>query len=138
MVEKPDRQHEGIGDESRPAREPEANLRRSARSNWLARIFHSGLGSWRTCFLLVSAAAILHVSVLVTVLLLFGYSGFESLDRWLAKRAKDKVIDEELFGWKTDADDPEYENQGDLNRIRLTGQNQIIVARIADLLRRIP
>jgi hypothetical protein len=59
------------------------------------------------------------------------------VDRREKREFRDAVFVEELFNWDVDADAPEYENKGNLTRIRLTGQNQIIVERVGELLRRI-
>jgi hypothetical protein len=88
--------------------------------------------------LLVAAAGVFHVSALAAILLFIGYCGFANLDRWLAEKAKQRAIDDELWSWEMDEDDPTHENKSNLTRIRLTGQNQIIVARMADVLKRIP
>ena len=42
------------------------------------------------------------------------------------------------IGWKQKNADSEYEDKGNLSRIRLVGQNPIIVARIAELVERMP
>ncbi len=94
--------------------------------------------SFRATFLILAAAVIFHVSVWETCLVLVGYFSFARLDEWLAKKAKEKVIDDEMEGWETDPDNPEYETKGDLSRVKLTGKEQIVAARVAHLLRRIP
>jgi hypothetical protein len=96
--------------------------------------------SWRALFLIVVAAGVFHIAEWQFFLVVFGYLGFESLDQWLAKRAKSKAIDaaieDELYGWETDPDDPEYEDKNELTRVRLTSEQRIVVGRIAELLRR--
>ena len=94
--------------------------------------------SARAAFLLIAAAAIFHLPVWKVCLLLIGYVGFESLDQWLAKRAKGKVIEDEIYGWETDRDDSSEETKGNLTRVKLSGHQQIIVTRVAEILRRIP
>jgi hypothetical protein len=86
------------------------------------------------------AAAGLHFAVWQTFLILVGYWVLESLDQWLTKRAKTKAIGEAIgyvmYEWETDPDDPEWETKGDeATRIKLTGKDQILAARVAELLR---
>jgi hypothetical protein len=57
------------------------------------------------------------------------------LDQRLAKKAREESIDKVMFGWEPSKDDPEYEDKGGLTRVRLTGKDQILAARIAELLR---
>lgn len=92
--------------------------------------------SWRVLFLIVAAAGALRVKTWIMLVILFGYLAFERLDQWLAQRSLEKAIDDEIFGWEPDKDDPEYETKGAVGRVRLTGQSQIIATRIAMLLRR--
>jgi hypothetical protein len=98
--------------------------------------------SLRAAFLIVAATVILHISFLPTVALLIGYGICADIDQWLAKRARTKALtklfDEEIFGWEPDPNKPEYENWGNLTRRRLTGNDQIIVTRVAEILRRMP
>ncbi len=42
-----------------------------------------------------------------------------------------------MCGWKVSAEDPEYEDKGKVSRTRLTGSDQIIAARVAELLTRV-
>jgi hypothetical protein len=69
-----------------------------------------------------------------TSLLLIAYSACASEDQ----KRKDEDFEKQTFGWKPDADQPEYETQGNLSRVKLTGQNQIIVTRVGEMLRRTP
>jgi len=70
-------------------------------------------------------------------LLFFGYFGFAAIDQWLANRATEKVINGEVSGWTPDADSPGWESNGNLSRVRLPQNEQIVVTRVAELLRRI-
>lgn len=88
--------------------------------------------------MIVAAGVVFHVAPWATFLVLIGYWSFERLDQWLARRAKEKAIENELWGWETDPEDPESETKGQLTRVKLDGKDQIIVARVAELLRRIP
>ncbi len=96
----------------------------------------------RAAFLIVAGAAIFHLSFRVACLLLIGYGVCAGIDQWLAKRvrerAKGKALDEEIYGWEQDQNDPESESKGNFTRLKLTGKEQIIVTRVADILRRIP
>jgi len=57
--------------------------------------------------------------------------------RMLSQRAKEKAIHDVMCGWKVSAEDPEYEDKGKVSRTRLTGSDQIIAARVAELLTRV-
>jgi hypothetical protein len=91
--------------------------------------------SFRVLFLIVTGSVALHISTLTTFIMLVGYVAFERFDWWLARREREKKFDEIIFNWEPSKEEPESEEQGGISRIRLTGQNQIITARIADLLR---
>jgi hypothetical protein len=93
--------------------------------------------SWRVAFLIVAAAAAMHLSLWKIFVVLVGYLGFEQLDRRLSQRAKEKAIHDVMCGWKVSAEDPEYEDKGEVSRARLTGSDQIITARVAELLTRV-
>ena len=95
--------------------------------------------SWRVLFLIVVAAVGLHFGAWQTALIVAGYSALESLDHWLAKKARTKAIGEAidyaLYGWETDPDDPTSEEKEEWSRVKLTGPDQIVVGRVAELLR---
>jgi hypothetical protein len=93
--------------------------------------------SWRVAFLIVAASAVMHISPWKTAIVLFGYWGFEHLDNRLARREKEKAIADEIEGWTPDPSDLTYEDKGEMSRVRLSGSDQIIVARVAEILRRI-
>ena len=82
--------------------------------------------------------AVHNIALWKATVVLIGYWSFERLDQWLSKRAKEKVIDDETDGWRTDPDNPEYEDNGQLTRVKLSDKEQIMVTRVAELLRRIP
>lgn len=90
--------------------------------------------------MIVVAAGAFHFAAWQVVLIVIGYLGLESLDQWLAKRAKaraiGKAIDDVMYGWNTDPDDPEHEEKDEWSRVKLTGKEQIVVARVAELLRK--
>ena len=91
--------------------------------------------SFRAIFLISAASAVLHVSPSNMLIVLVGYIGFERLDWWLARKAREKKFDDIIFEWQQSNKESEWEVKGTLTRIRLTGQNQIITTRVADLLR---
>ncbi len=95
--------------------------------------------SWGVLFLITAAAGMLHLAEWKFFVVFVGYWSLDSLDRWLAKKAKAKAIgraiDDVLFGWETDPKNPEWEEKDEWSRVKLTGKDQIIVARVADLLR---
>jgi len=75
---------------------------------------------------MVAAAGAMHLSLC-----------FEQLDRWLSQREREKAIHDVMCGWKVSAEDPEYEDKGKVSRARLTGSDQVITARVAELLTRV-
>jgi hypothetical protein len=93
--------------------------------------------TFRTGFLIIAAAKFFHLSFSQMCLLLFGYFGFAALDQWLANRATEKVIDGEVSGWTVDADGSEFESNGNMSRVKLPQNEQIVVTRVAELLRKI-
>src|SRR2546430_13240938 len=93
--------------------------------------------SWRVAFLIVAVAGAMHLSLWKVFVVLVGYLGFEQLDRWFSQRAKEKAIHDVMCGWTISPEDPEYEDKGKVSRARLTGGDQIITARVAELLTRV-
>ncbi len=94
--------------------------------------------SIRVLFLLIIGCVVLNVGHLMAFITIFGYLAADGLDIWLARRvrrARQKTIDDVISGWKACKDDPDSEEKDGFQRRRLTGQNQIIAARVADLLR---
>jgi hypothetical protein len=91
--------------------------------------------SFRVLFLILAASVLLHVSASNTFVILVGYAIVERLEQWFATKAREKKFDDIIFEWEPSKDEPDEEVKGTLSRIRLSGQNQIITARIADLLR---
>ncbi len=92
---------------------------------------------WSTCFLIVVTAIVFHVPLPMTCLVLVGYSVLESLDQWLTRKTRRRLIEDEMSGWEPDPEDPEYENKGDWTRRRLSDQDQVVVTRVAELLKRV-
>jgi hypothetical protein len=96
--------------------------------------------SYRVLFLIAAGLTVLHVSLLHTLIVLLGYLVFEWVDERVALKAKQKKIAKlykVIFEWKPSNEDPAYEEQGGTTRIRLTGADQIVTARVADLVREI-
>ena len=79
----------------------------------------------------------MHLSLWKVLVVFVGYLGFEQLDRRLSQREKEKAIHDVMCGWKVSAEDPEYEDKGEVSRVRLTGSDQVITARVAEILTRI-
>jgi hypothetical protein len=99
--------------------------------------------SIRALFLLVVACVfVFHLPYWGTILVLIGFEIAEDLDQRRAMKAAIKArwkIHEELMdGWEPSKDDPESEEKGDWTRVRLTGKDQILLTRIAELFVRMP
>lgn len=93
--------------------------------------------SFGIAFLIVAASVLFHFSYGTALVLLGGYAGFATLDEWLAKRTKGKIIDDELVGWQQEPDDLEFETKDNRTRMQLSDRDQIIVTRVAEILRRL-
>jgi hypothetical protein len=94
--------------------------------------------SFRVWWLILFACVALHLSGWQTAFVLIGYAIAEYLDQWQTKKARAKVLEDFMYGWEQCKDDPEAEEKGGLSRIRLLGQHQIIAARVAELVSRMP
>ena len=57
------------------------------------------------------------------------------IDSRLARQAVNKSIETETEGWEPDSEEPDHENKGGLSRMRLADKDQIVVTRIAELLK---
>jgi len=91
--------------------------------------------SFRAWFLIIVACAVFKLPIWMTVAVVFGYEIAEYFDQRQAKKARQQNLDDVMFGWEPSKDDPEYEDKGGLTRVRLSGKDQILAARIAELLR---
>ena len=69
-----------------------------------------------------------------TAAILVGYGIAEYVDQRQTRKARDEIFENEVLGWEASEDHPEYEDKGVLTRVRLTGNNQILATRIAELL----
>lgn len=93
--------------------------------------------SLRAFFLIVAASVALNLSILLTALIVAGYVICAYIDSRLARQTMNKLIETETEGWEVDSEDPRYEDKGGLSRLRLADKDQIIVTRIAELLRKV-
>ena len=89
----------------------------------------------RAWFLIGVACIVFRLSVWNAAVILVGYGIAEYFDQRQAKKERQEILDDVMFGWEPSKDDPEYEDKGGLTRVRLTGKDQILAARIAELLR---
>jgi hypothetical protein len=90
--------------------------------------------SWSAVLLLVVLADGFKFLAWKTALLVAGYLLCADADQG----RKDKDNKYEFDGWVVDPEDPDQEIKGNFTRVRLTGENQIIVTRVGELLRRTP
>lgn len=89
---------------------------------------------WRATLLIFAVGPVAHSPFAYTLLVYVGFLICECLDQM----NKQRVVEDQMDGWEADRDAPESETKGNLSRVRLTGQNQIVAYRLADLLSRIP
>jgi hypothetical protein len=89
--------------------------------------------SFRAWFLIGVACVVFNLRWGSAVILV-GFGLAEYFDQRQAKKEREEILDDVIFGWKPSEDDKEYEDKGGLSRVRLTGQNQIIPARIGEVL----
>ena|ERR1700748_794655 len=91
--------------------------------------------SFRALFVIVVASAALHISPRRACFSVAGYilCGFAD-QQWKRKR-RENAICEVMDDWKPCKEEPTYEEKGPMYRGRLEGQNEIIAARVAELLR---
>jgi len=93
--------------------------------------------SFRAWFLIGVACVVFNLRW-ATAVILVGYGLAEYFDYRQAKKAREEILEDVLFGWEPSRDDPESEEKGAIARARLTGKDQILAARIAELLVRMP
>jgi hypothetical protein len=94
--------------------------------------------SFKVWWLIIVGCVALHLSDWGTAVVLAVYALAEYFEQWQAKKARERAFEDVMDGWEQSKGDTEYEEKGNLSRVRLVGQNQIIAARIADLLSRMP
>lgn len=94
--------------------------------------------SFKVWWLIIVACVAFNFSRLNTAVVLGGYALAEYIQQRQARKAREKVLDDVMYGWEQCKDEPEAEEKDDSSRVRLVGQNQIIVARIAELVSRMP
>lgn len=51
-------------------------------------------------------------------------------------KAINNAFDDEVHDWKQHPDKPDWEEKGDMDRIKLPQQEQIVVYRVAEVVRR--
>lgn len=66
----------------------------------------------------------------------FGYNVFNFVEHLQKQKALDSEFEYEFLDWEVDQEDPGWENKGNLSREKMSPDNQIVVARTTDLLRR--
>jgi hypothetical protein len=89
---------------------------------------------WRATLLIFAVSPIVHSPIGYTLLVYVGFLICGCLDQM----NKNKVFEDEMGGWETDPDESEHETKANLSRVKLTGPNQIVVFRLADLISRMP
>ena len=98
--------------------------------------------SFRIWWLIIVACVTLHLSGWNTAVVLGGYALAEYIEQYIGqrrtKKARAKAFEDVMDGWKECKADPKMEEKDEWSRVRLVGQNQIIVARIAELVSRMP
>jgi hypothetical protein len=92
---------------------------------------------WRATLLIVVIAPLLHAPLVYTLLVWIGYLFCTVLEQMEKDKKKDQVCGEEPL-WEKDAGDPEQETLGEYTRVRLPREHQIIVTRLAEMLRMMP
>lgn len=121
----------------------ELRARAKKRGDWIAKKLTGFFpGSWANLLLFTVVLVLFRPQRAWTFgLLIVVYFYFASLDRWLAQKARERIaqaraerIGEVIYGWETDKDHPNSETKDDWTRVKLTGQNQILAARVAELL----
>ncbi len=89
-------------------------------------------------WLIIVGCVELHLSGWLTAVVLGGYALAEYIEQWRSKKARVKALEDVMDGWKECKDDPKMEEKSEWSRVRLVGQNQIIAARLAELVSRMP
>lgn len=98
-----------------------------------------GLGQdWRTVFLICVGMSLMRVSLWRTLLVLIGFTVCNFLDERARGKARDQALEGEIYSWETDTADSLKEAKGNFSRTRLPDNQQAIVTRLAELLRRMP
>jgi hypothetical protein len=89
---------------------------------------------WRATFLIFAMGPVVHSPFAYTILVWFGFLICGCLDQM----NKFRVFEDQTEGWEADPDDSGSETRGNLSRVRLTGQNQIVAYRLADIFSKMP
>ena len=92
----------------------------------------------RIYFLLGAGGAALNLPLWKVIVLIAGYAICDTIDQLLLRKQMRKrlieAVDYEFDGWEAQHD-PTWESKGNLSRVKLAGENQILFARITDLMR---
>ena len=95
---------------------------------------------FRTLFVIAGVSLAAHIPFWSMILILVGYGICEDIDKYLANKDKVKAInnsfDDEIHDWKQHPDKPDWEEKDDMDRIKLPQQEQIVVYRVAEVVRR--
>lgn len=96
--------------------------------------------SFRATFLILAASVVFHIAFWLTLGLLLGYGICAQIDKSLGAKARrnaiDAILELEIDGWKADPEDPDYEVNGEIARKKIAACDQLLVCRVAQLLRR--
>ena len=84
--------------------------------------------SLRIYFLLGIGGAALNLSLWKIVVLIAGYAICVVVDQYILRGRLIKAVDYEFDGWEAQQD-PTWESKGNLSRIKLTRENQILFAK---------
>jgi hypothetical protein len=95
---------------------------------------------FRTLFVIIVVSLAAHIPFWSMIVILVGYGICEDIDKHFAKKEKAKAInetfDDEMHEWKQRPDKADWEEKGDMDRIKLPQQEQIVVYRVAEIMRR--
>jgi hypothetical protein len=95
---------------------------------------------FRTLFVIIVVSLAAHIPFWPMILILVGYGICEDIDKYFAKKEKAKAIndafDDEMHDWKQHPGKPDWEEKGDMDRIKLPQQERIVVYRVAEAVRR--
>jgi hypothetical protein len=89
---------------------------------------------WRATLLIFAISPLIHSPFAYTILVYVGFLICGCLDQM----KKYQVFEDEMEGWEADPVESAHETRGNLSRVKLTGQNQIVAYRLADIMSRMP
>ena len=95
---------------------------------------------FRTMFVIIVVSLAAHIRFWPMLLLLVGYGICEDIDKYFANKEKVKAVNDafsdEIHDWNQHPDKPDWEEKGDMDRIKLQQQERIVVYRVAEVVRR--